>query len=121
MTIDERKEVLTAFIRATLEAVPGMTSSNSGRKNSMNGYTRPSYVLGIVRQKGHPIQFVNAFEEPVWSGAGRGIMKASIEKLQKEEEQQNKIWKLDRHQLAKADIPDKNVDNFIKEMVQYVE
>ena len=87
----------------------------------MNGYTRPAYVLGIVRKKGHPIQFVNAFEEPVWAGAGRGIMKTSIEKLQKEEEQQNTTWKLDRHESGRAVIPDKNVDEFIKEMVNHVE
>ncbi len=121
MTIDERKEVVSAFVRATIEAVPGMTASNSGRKNSMNGYTRPSYVLGIVREKGHPIQFVNAFEEPVWAGAGRGIMTASIEKLQKEEEQQNTTWKLNRHELGRAAIPEKNVDDFIEELINHVE
>lgn len=121
MTIDERKEVISAFVRAILEAVPGMTASNSGRKNSMNGYTRPSYVLGIVRKKGHPIQFVNAFEDPVWAGAGRGIMKASIEKLQKEEKQQNTTWKLNEHELGRAVIPDKNIDEFIEEIVKHVE
>jgi CRISPR system Cascade subunit CasC len=146
MTIDERKKVVSAFVQAILEAVPGMTKSNSGRKNSMNGYTRPSYVLGIVREKGHPIQFVNAFEEPVWSGAGRGIMKASIEKLQEEEEQQNKIWKLDKEQVLRISIEaistdkkkslknwkktnaekvcistDFNIEEFIEELVNYVE
>ena len=121
MTTPERKSVVSAFIRATLEAVPGMTRSNSGRKNSMNGYTRPSYVLGIVREKGHPVQFVNAFEEPVWAGAGKGIMKASIEKLQKEEEQQNTTWMLNSYELVRAVIPDINVDNFIKEMVHHVD
>lgn len=121
LTIDERKEVVSAFVQATLEAVPGMTSSNSGRKNSMNGYTRPSYVIGIVREKGHPIQFVNAFEEPLWAGAGRGIMKASIEKLQEEEKQQNKTWNLDRFQVGRAVMPDNDIDEFIKEMVKHVD
>ncbi len=121
MTIEERKEVVTTFIKATLEAVPGMTASNSGRKNSMNGYTRPSYVLGIVREKGHPVQFVNAFENPVWAGAGKGIMKASIEKLKKEEEQQNETWQLNKHKLERAVIPEKNIDEFIELMVQHVE
>lgn len=121
MTTDERKQVVSSFIQATLEAVPGMTESNSGRKNSMNGYTRPSYVLGIIRKKGHPVQFINAFEEPVWVGAEKGIMKLSIEKLQKEEEQQNKIWKLNRDELTRVVIPEKDIDQFIKEMVQHVE
>ena len=67
-------------------------------------------MLGIVREKGHPIQFVNAFEEPLWAGAGKGIMKASIEKLQKEEQQQNKIWKLEREQLLRVSIEGTSLD-----------
>lgn len=121
MTPEERKKVISAFLQAILEAVPGMTVSNSGRKNSMNGYTRPSYVLGIVREKGHPLQFVNAFEEPVWGGRGQGIMQASIEKLKMEEEQQNRVWKMDKSQLTRAVIPEKDVDQFIEEMIKYVE
>jgi len=121
MTQKERKKVVSAFVQATVEAVPGMTSTNSGRKNSMNGYARPSFVLGIVRKEGHPIQFVNAFEEPVWPGAGRGIMKTSIERLKKEEETQNEIWKLNKHELARSVIPERNIDEFIEEMVRYVE
>ena len=31
----------------------------------MNGNTLPVYVLGVVRDTGHPIQLVNAFENPV--------------------------------------------------------
>jgi len=122
MTLSERKEVVSAFIRATLEAVPGMTESNSGRKNSMNGYTRPAYVLGIVRDKGHPVQLINAFEQPVWTGSGKGIMASSIEALKKEEQQLNTIWKLDKHRIARTVIPeDKDVDKFIEELVNHAE
>ncbi|MDD2661111.1 MAG: type I-E CRISPR-associated protein Cas7/Cse4/CasC [Methylococcales bacterium] len=120
MSQDERKEVVEAFIKATLEAVPGMTSSNSGRKNSMNGYTRPAYVLGIVREKGHPIQFVNAFEKPIWTIPGKGLMEASIEALKQEESQQNTTWKLDKNELARAVLPEKDVDQFIAELVSHV-
>ncbi len=121
MTIDERKNVVAAFIQATLEAVPGMTESNSGRKNSMNGYTRPAYVLGLVREKGHPVQLVNAFEQPIWNASGKGIMSASIAKLKEEEELLNKTWKLDRYQIARAVMPESNIDEFIAELVQHVE
>jgi CRISPR system Cascade subunit CasC len=120
MSQGERKEVVEAFIKATLEAVPGMTSSNSGRKNSMNGYTRPAYVLGIVREKGHPIQFVNAFEKPIWTTPGKGLMGASIEALKQEETQQNQTWKLDKNQLARAVMPERDVDQFISELVSHV-
>jgi CRISPR system Cascade subunit CasC len=121
MSQDERKEVVEAFIKATLEAVPGMTSSNSGRKNSMNGYTRPVYVLGIVREKGHPIQFVNAFEKPIWTVPGKGLIDDSIKALKQEESQQNQTWKLDKDQLARAVMPDQDVDQFISELVSHVD
>lgn len=61
---EERQAVVDAFIRATLLAVPG------ARKNSMNAHTLPAYVLGVVKEKGQPIQLVNAFEKPVWSKDG---------------------------------------------------
>jgi len=121
MSLDERRAVVEAFIQSTLEAVPGMTSSNSGRKNSMNGYTRPSYVLGVVREKGHPIQFVNAFEAPIWNAPGKGLMGASIEALKQAEMQQNQTWKLDKYQLARAVMPDQDVDQFISELVSHVD
>jgi len=121
MSLDERRAVVEAFIQSTLEAVPGMTSSNSGRKNSMNGYTRPSYVLGVVREKGHPIQFVNAFEVPIWNAPGKGLMGASIEALKQAEMQQNQTWKLDKYQLARAVMPDQDVDQFISELVSHVD
>jgi len=140
MTLDERKKVVSTFIQATLEAVPGMTKTNSGRKNSMNGYTRPAYVLGIVRDKGHPVQLINAFEQPVWTGAGKGVMASSINELIKEEEQQKKTWGLDKNQIARAvlledkykgsdkdskkiNVADEvlNADEFIAELVNHVE
>ena len=37
-------------------AVPGP------RKNSMNAHTFPGYVLGLVKDKGQPLQLVNAFK-----------------------------------------------------------
>jgi CRISPR system Cascade subunit CasC len=59
MSKEERHEVVRTFLEATIKAIPG------ARKNTMNGNTLPVYVLGIVREKGHPIQLVNAFESPV--------------------------------------------------------
>ena len=56
---DERKVVLRSFIKAVLTAVP------NARKNSMNAGTLPSEVLGIHKEKGQPLQLVNAFETPV--------------------------------------------------------
>lgn len=59
MTKKERQDVVHTFVEATIKAIPG------ARKNTMNGNTLPVYVLGVVREKGHPIQLINAFENPV--------------------------------------------------------
>ena len=60
----DRRAVVDTFLRAAALAVPG------ARKNSMNAHTLPGYVLGLVREKGQPLQLVNAFEKPVSSKSG---------------------------------------------------
>ena len=55
----ERRSVVETFLRAAILAVPG------ARKNSMNAHTLPGYVLGLVKDKGQPLQLINAFEKPV--------------------------------------------------------
>jgi CRISPR system Cascade subunit CasC len=67
-----RKEVVNAFIRATILAVPG------ARKNSMNAHTLPGYVLGLAKDKGQPLQLVNAFEKPVRTSSGNGFIQPSV-------------------------------------------
>jgi CRISPR system Cascade subunit CasC len=59
---EKRKALLADFIRAVLTAVPG------ARRNSMNGATLPIEVLGIRKDKGQPLQLVNAFESAIRSG-----------------------------------------------------
>lgn len=55
--LQTRKNIVDAFLRSSILAVPG------ARKNSMNANTDVDYVLGIVKDKGQPLQLVNAFEE----------------------------------------------------------
>jgi len=55
LTREERQSVVQTFVEATVKAIPG------ARKNTMNGNTLPVYVLSVVREKGHPIQLINAF------------------------------------------------------------
>lgn len=110
LTLDERKAVARTFIEATIKAMP------SARRNSMNGNTLPAYVLGIVRDKGHPIQLVNAFEKPVWSKDG--YLAQSIKQLNEEYKKQKEIWGIE-DVYAKA-IPDINLKQFLDEVVGYV-
>ena len=56
---EKRKSLLRAFITSVLIAVPG------ARQNSMNGATLPIEVLGIRKEKGLPLQLINAFEKPI--------------------------------------------------------
>jgi CRISPR system Cascade subunit CasC len=67
MTKEERQGVVRTFLEATIKAIP------SARKNTMNSSTIPDYVLGVVREKGHPIQLVNAFETPIRSSQGHAV------------------------------------------------
>src|SRR5258708_1518141 len=80
LSVDERRMVVVAFIRATLMAVPG------ARKNSMNAHTLPGCVLGTFKSAGQPVQLINAFESPVRPKAGlldgsTEVMKAHHAKL----------------------------------------
>jgi CRISPR system Cascade subunit CasC len=71
---EEFREVLSAFLRAALLAVP------AARKNSMFGFTAPSFVLGL-RRRGQPLSLVNAFEDPVKT-SNTGYVEPSIKRLE---------------------------------------
>lgn len=73
---NERKAVLDVFLQAVIEAVPG------ARKNSIFGFTRPQYVLGLVRS-GQPLSLVNAFETPVKAEKQSGYVAPSISAIEK--------------------------------------
>ncbi|OQX16010.1 MAG: type I-E CRISPR-associated protein Cas7/Cse4/CasC [Desulfobulbaceae bacterium A2] len=110
MTSDERKSVVRTFVEATITAIPG------ARKNTMNGNTLPSYVLGVVRKKGHPIQLVNAFEVPVRSS--QGYAAKAVELLKQEYEKLATTWDIEA--IAAPAIPDATMKAFLKEVTQHV-
>lgn len=107
---EERKQVVAAFIRSTILAVPG------ARKNSMNANTVPSYVLGVVKDKGQPIQLVNAFEAPAKSKGG--LVDTSVELLRKHHESLKRTWSIDT--TTEVVIPDKSLDTFCQEILEHV-
>lgn len=110
MTKDERKAVVRAFIEATIKAVP------SARKNTMNSNTIPDYVLGIVREKGHPIQLVNAFENPIRSN--QGYVKQSIERLKQEYDKLSTTWGITA--AFKKAIPEITFNELVQGMAEHV-
>lgn len=95
---DERKDILRAFIKSALTAVP------NARKNSMNAGTLPHEVLGMRKEKGQPLQLVNAFERPVDS-KGKGYAAASLEKMSEHLASIEKVWGAqgEKHYLNKTE------------------
>lgn len=106
----DRQDIVRTFIDATIKAIPG------ARKNTMNGNTLPTYVLGVVREKGHPIQLVNAFEMPVKSA--QGFTNKSEALLKKEYEQLKETWGIEA--VFEKAIPELGIKAFIDGMVGHV-
>jgi len=110
MTIAERQSVVRTFVEATIKAIPG------ARKSTMNGNTLPVYVLGVVRETGHPIQLVNAFETPIRST--QGYATKSIELLKSEYKRLSDTWGIKA--IFEEAIPDIDMQTFLDRMVQHV-
>lgn len=107
---EQRKNVVGAFIRSTLMAVPG------ARKNSMNAATLPGYVLGTYKEAGTPLQLINAFEKPVWSK--NGLLEASIEKLKAHHKDLKETWGIETED---AEIPGKTLQEFVTQLTDHVQ
>lgn len=110
LTNQDRQSVVQTFVEATIKAVPG------ARKNTMNSNTLPAYVLGVVREQGHPIQLVNAFESPVRSS--QGYVQKSIDLLKTEYEKLKEIWGVKA--VFEEAIPEIGLKQFIEGMVEHV-
>ncbi|MHB1309894.1 MAG: type I-E CRISPR-associated protein Cas7/Cse4/CasC, partial [Limisphaerales bacterium] len=110
LSVDERRKVVDAFIRATLMAVPG------ARKNSMNAHTLPGCVLGTYKSAGQPVQLINAFEAPVRPRSG--LLDASSEAMKSHHAKLKETWGFtcDTEVL----LPDVNLDAFSKALTQHV-
>lgn len=110
LTKEERQCVVRIFVEATIKAVP------TARKNSMNSNTLPDYVFGVVREKGHPVQLVTAFEEPVRST--QGYSAKSIEKIKSKYDELHKIWGMEA--IFERAIPDVPLKTFLEEVTTHV-
>ncbi|MHB0977781.1 MAG: type I-E CRISPR-associated protein Cas7/Cse4/CasC, partial [Candidatus Aquicultorales bacterium] len=108
LTREEQKSVVRTFLEATIMAIPG------ARKNSMNGNTVPDHVLGIVREKGHPVQLVNAFESPVRST--HGYVAKSIELLEAEYKKLRDTWGLEA--VFDKAIPGISIKDFLDGIIE---
>ena len=110
LSLDERRQVVDAFIRATLQAVPG------ARKNSMNANTLPSFVLGTYKAAGQPVQLINAFEEPVRPASG--YLVDSVAKLRAHHASLKETWGITGE--TEVAIPESSLATFTKALVAHV-
>jgi CRISPR system Cascade subunit CasC len=110
LSVDERRKVVEAFIRATLMAVPG------ARKNSMNAHTLPGFVLGTFKSAGQPVQLINAFESPVRPKGG--LLDASKEALLAHHAELKKTWDITCD--TEVILPDVNLKAFCEALTSHV-
>lgn len=109
---EECRDVMEDFLRAVLLAVPG------ARRNSMNAATLPAAVLGVAKEKGQPLQLVNAFEEPVRGGGQGGLAKASAERMKAHHEELKKTWGVAT--AAEVWMPETPLDEFLSTLLDHV-
>ncbi len=109
LTPDDRKAVVTTFLRAIVEAVP------SARHTSMFAATRPQFILGLHRKSGQPLSLANAFEKPIWSSDG--LVEKSREALEEHYETLKKTYGLDGTAYR---VPEITLDAQIKGLVSHV-
>ncbi len=107
---EQRKRVVSTFIESTLYAMP------EAKKNSMNAFTLPSYVLGVYRENGHPIQLINAFEKPVESK--HGFLDNAVELLKDHFTLIKNTWQIE--DTLHLSIPDISKSKFIEGFLNYV-
>jgi len=106
--VEQKKSILTSFIRAAVLAVP------NARKNSMFGFNPPAYVLG-VRRAGQPISLVNAFEKPILADK-EGYAKPSEAALKAHWANLKKLYCLKTE--TEAELPPDNLDALIAKLLE---
>ena len=104
---DQRQAILDTFIRAALVAVPG------ARKNSMNAATLPAAVLGVRKDRGQPVQLINAFESPVKAN-GAGLATISTDAMRDHHAGLKNTWGIETR--TEVWLPETNLSDFISQL-----
>jgi len=109
----ELKAVLETFIRACVMANP------VARRNAMFGYTLPSCVLGLRRQ-GQPLSLANAFESPVTTKRGLGVVEVSVAALKGEWESLQKTFGVSAAKAVSVEKGGATLDDLLAGMLEGV-
>ena len=110
LTPAERQEVVRQFVQSTLTAMP------DARQNSMHAATLPSHVLAVVREHGHPVQLVNAFEQPVWTRGG--LVEESVQRLEQAYAALKQAWGLPA--VLECRLPEVTLARLLEEVTPHV-
>ncbi|MDP3851328.1 MAG: type I-E CRISPR-associated protein Cas7/Cse4/CasC [Luteolibacter sp.] len=105
---EKRKSILRAFITSVLTAVPG------ARQNSMNGATLPVEVLGIRKDKGQPLQLINAFEKPIKAN-GNGYAVNSKAEMLKHHADLKSLWGIETS--VESLLTDDKLEGFLTKLL----
>ena len=81
----------------------------------MNASVPPSYVLGLYKEKGQPVQLINAFEAPV---KGSGLVEGSRKQLVEHHQSLKTTWGIETK--VEAAIPDVPLASFIQQLTAHV-
>jgi CRISPR system Cascade subunit CasC len=109
---EEYLSILRSFLKSCLMAVP------EARKNSMNGSTLPTFVLGL-RRRGHPLSLANAFEHPISAVHDGGYTSPSIEALQNHWNNMKNTWGISFDK--EITMPESNFETMISGLTEGIE
>jgi CRISPR system Cascade subunit CasC len=109
---EQRKAVVRAFVESVLKAVP------TARRSSMNGHVLPACVLGLVKEKGQPVQLVNAFEKPVCPADGKSLLENSVEAMLAHHQSLKETWGIET--AAEVILPDENFETLLDTLSAHV-
>ncbi len=84
----------------------------------MNAGVRPAYVLGLIKDKGQPIQLINAFERPMFSGKDGTILESSIAILKGHHSALKTTWAISS--TEEVAMPDVNINEFVQRLIAHV-
>jgi hypothetical protein len=82
----------------------------------MNASVPPSYVLGIYKEAGQPVQLINAFEAPV---RGTGLVDASRKALEAHYASLKTAWGITA--TEEVIVPDAPLAMLIKQLTSHVQ
>ena len=112
-TPEQLKQILRNVIKSTIHTWP------TGKQHSFFSHVAPDYVMVRVTE-GVPLQFGNAFEEPV-KAVNKGFVKPSIERIEKHAMKLEK-WEPIKPKMVYSSVDENfTLDNLCDKVIEAIE